>query len=123
MPRLAYSSVMGLLKQITRRIKGRGGWAGRIRLTIAALIAVFVIAPFGLALIYRVAPVPATPLMVLRVFEGEGWSKTWVALDEISPYLPMAVVAAEDNRFCEHHGFDVEAIRPSSPARGWMPIV
>ena len=35
---------------------------------------------------------------------------SWVNLDRISPNLPLAVVASEDQKFPEHHGFDVEAI-------------
>ena len=35
---------------------------------------------------------------------------TWVDLDRISPNLPLAVVAAEDQKFPEHWGFDVPAI-------------
>jgi monofunctional biosynthetic peptidoglycan transglycosylase len=34
----------------------------------------------------------------------------WVELDHISPNLPLAVVASEDQKFPEHSGFDVEAI-------------
>ncbi len=35
---------------------------------------------------------------------------TWVSFDKISPYLPMAVIASEDNRFAEHNGFDFKEI-------------
>lgn len=35
---------------------------------------------------------------------------TWVDLTRISPNLPLAVVASEDQKFPEHWGFDVEAI-------------
>ena len=35
---------------------------------------------------------------------------SWVDLTRISPNLPLAVVASEDQRFPEHWGFDVEAI-------------
>jgi monofunctional biosynthetic peptidoglycan transglycosylase len=35
---------------------------------------------------------------------------SWVALDRISPNLPLAVVASEDQKFPEHWGFDVAAI-------------
>ena len=35
---------------------------------------------------------------------------TWVDLAQISPNLPLAVVASEDQKFPEHWGFDVEAI-------------
>ena len=34
----------------------------------------------------------------------------WVPLEEISPALPTAVMASEDARFLEHHGFDYKAI-------------
>jgi monofunctional glycosyltransferase len=34
----------------------------------------------------------------------------WVDLTQISPNLPLAVVASEDQKFPEHWGFDVEAI-------------
>jgi monofunctional biosynthetic peptidoglycan transglycosylase len=35
---------------------------------------------------------------------------TWADLTRISPNLPLAVVASEDQKFPEHWGFDVEAI-------------
>jgi monofunctional biosynthetic peptidoglycan transglycosylase len=34
----------------------------------------------------------------------------WVDLSQISPNLPLAVVASEDQKFPDHWGFDVEAI-------------
>ena len=34
----------------------------------------------------------------------------WVDLNQVSPNLPLAVIAAEDQKFPEHWGFDVEAI-------------
>jgi len=34
----------------------------------------------------------------------------WVDLNQVSPNLPLAVVASEDQKFPEHWGFDVEAI-------------
>ena len=34
----------------------------------------------------------------------------WVPLEEIAPSLPTAVMASEDARFQEHHGFDYKAI-------------
>jgi monofunctional biosynthetic peptidoglycan transglycosylase len=38
------------------------------------------------------------------------WRQHWVGLEQISPNLPLAVVASEDQKFPEHWGFDVEAI-------------
>ena len=68
-------------------------------------------------IIYRFMPVYVTPLMVIRsvqqVFSGDKptWKHTWVSFDKISPHLPMAVIASEDNRFAEHNGFDLVEIK------------
>ena len=34
----------------------------------------------------------------------------WVDWDQISPNLPISVIASEDQRFPSHHGFDLESI-------------
>ena len=54
--------------------------------------------------------------MVIRLVEQAGEGKPlkmahrWVPLDSISPYLPQAVWASEDQNFFKHSGFDFEAI-------------
>ena len=75
------------------------------------VVVVLAVAPVVVLLAYRVVPVPATPLMVIRTVEGEGWSRDWVPLAEISPHLPRAIIAAEDNLFCEHAGIDWQAVQ------------
>jgi monofunctional glycosyltransferase len=80
------------------------------RILLIGLLIVL-LAPPVLLLIYRFLPVPITPLMVIRLIEGEGLDRTWVPLAAIAPALPRAVVAAEDNRFCEHFGFDWQALQ------------
>ena len=62
--------------------------------------------PLCLILTYRFLPPPVTPLMVIRLVEGQGLARDWVSWRDISPNLKQAVVAAEDNLFCEHGGFD-----------------
>ena len=74
----------------------------------AALLAL-VFGPVILLVLYRVVPPPITPLMVIRLFEGEGINKEWTPLEEMQPSLPKLVIAAEDNTFCSHWGFDLEA--------------
>ncbi|MCB0454279.1 MAG: monofunctional biosynthetic peptidoglycan transglycosylase [Aequorivita sp.] len=64
-------------------------------------------------LIYKFVPVPYTPLMAIRAMEGDENYQTrhdWVPIDEISPYLQLAVICAEDQTFLSHSGFDREAI-------------
>ncbi len=79
------------------------GWAVRVCLALALAVAAIVLA-------YRFVPVPLTPLMVVRSAEGAGLDKNWVAYDQLSPNLRRAVIASEDARFCQHHGFDFQAI-------------
>jgi monofunctional glycosyltransferase len=43
------------------------------------------------------------------IFDGP-IEQRWLPLDAISPNLVRAVIAAEDDKFCSHHGFDMEAI-------------
>ncbi|MDN3723043.1 monofunctional biosynthetic peptidoglycan transglycosylase [Aequorivita sp. SDUM287046] len=64
-------------------------------------------------LLYKFVPVPYTPLMAIRAIEGDENYVThhdWVPIEEISPYLQLAVICAEDQTFLSHDGFDREAI-------------
>jgi monofunctional glycosyltransferase len=76
-----------------------------LRAALAVMLAIAL-----LIALYRFVPVPLTPLMVLRWIEGEGLEKQWVDYDQLSPNLRRAVIASEDARFCQHHGFDFDAI-------------
>lgn len=68
--------------------------------------------PLVLIVAYRFVPPPITPLMVIRLIQGQASHHQWVALDAISPALAHAVIASEDNRFCEETlGFDIDALR------------
>ncbi len=70
---------------------------------------------------YRFIPVYITPLMIIRALHTVGndvqkarerhWKHHWVAYDEISEWMPKAVVASEDGHFYEHHGFDFQQIK------------
>ncbi|HEY0837134.1 MAG TPA: monofunctional biosynthetic peptidoglycan transglycosylase [Azospirillum sp.] len=62
------------------------------------------------ALLYRVVPPPATPLMLIRAVGGAGMAKDWTPLERLSPHLVRAVIASEDTKFCGHAGFDWAAI-------------
>ncbi len=68
-------------------------------------------------LFFRFVPIPLTPLMLIRCIEQKSdgkdmkLKKDWVSLDKISSAMPLAVIAAEDQKFEEHFGFDLEAIK------------
>ena len=91
--------------------KRTGGRLGRFFRNLVIVLLVLVVAgPVVSVLAYRVLPVPITFLMVERLFEGKGLDHRWRSIGEISPALTRAAIAAEDARFCEHHGFDIDAI-------------
>jgi monofunctional biosynthetic peptidoglycan transglycosylase len=80
------------------------------RLVMRAIGLFLLISVFWTAL-YAWMPVPVTPLMVIRLVQGHGFSKDWVSYDQISPNLPRAAIAAEDSGYCAHRGFEWEAIQ------------
>ena len=51
-----------------------------------------------------------TKLYEQRALEGETIRRQMVSIDDISPNLVLAVIAAEDTRFCQHSGVDRDAI-------------
>jgi monofunctional glycosyltransferase len=89
----------------------RGGRVRRGLRWLGRAIVLFIGVTVIVTAIYRIVPPPLTPLMVIRLFDGNWISKDWVSYDDISPNLASAVIAAEDSGFCEHWGFDLEAIQ------------
>lgn len=81
-----------------------------LRWLVRAVVA-FLLGPPVVILLFRFVPVPLTPLMLLRLAEGYGLHHEWVRYDRIAPALRYAVIASEDNRFCqERFGFDMGAL-------------
>ncbi|QFT76957.1 monofunctional biosynthetic peptidoglycan transglycosylase [Erythrobacter sp. THAF29] len=60
-----------------------------------------------LVVLFKWVPIPVTATMLM---DENGITKDWESLDNIDPNLVAAVIAAEDSKFCEHWGFDTEAI-------------
>lgn len=94
----------------SRRSLPRRRRMGVLTKVAVILIALGFVVPVALIAIYGVVSPPLTPLMVIRSLEGQGLAWEWVSLEEISPHLPAAVIAAEDNNFCRHDGFDWDQI-------------
>jgi monofunctional biosynthetic peptidoglycan transglycosylase len=88
-----------------RKRKGRGflGWLWRIILGLFLLSILWVLA-------YRFVPPPVTATMLGDLFAGRGIEKDWMSLDEMDRDMVRAAIAAEDSKFCQHSGFDFEAI-------------
>ncbi|MCH2197469.1 MAG: monofunctional biosynthetic peptidoglycan transglycosylase [Flavobacteriales bacterium] len=67
----------------------------------------FIIFSVAWVLLYKWMNPPITALQIWQGSEKEG---EWVDLEEMSYQLPLAAIAAEDQRFPTHWGFDTEAI-------------
>jgi monofunctional biosynthetic peptidoglycan transglycosylase len=80
-----------------------------VRILLLILLALLVV-PYLLTPLYRIGH-PVSSLMAWRWVRGAPVTRHWIDFDAISPYLPRAVVAAEDAHFCKHHGIDWGALR------------
>jgi len=88
-----------------RRRKGRGFWGWLVRIILGLFLLSIL-----LVIIYRFAPPPITATMMGDVVAGRGLDKDWMSLDEMDRDMVRAAIAAEDGKFCQHNGFDFEAI-------------
>jgi monofunctional glycosyltransferase len=81
-----------------------------------ALIVILVVALCLLLLPYLITPFylfvrPVSTPMLRRWVTGARVERSWVPIDAMAQPLPRAVIAAEDARFCRHHGVDLGEIR------------
>lgn len=84
----------------------------RILVILRWVLAAFFASSILSVILYRFVPVYVTPLMVIRCVQDGTLTchHHWIPLAEISPHMPVAVMASEDQRFLLHHGFDYRAI-------------
>ncbi len=104
----------------TNTENSRSSFKRPIRLFFLSSIALF----FGITIIntifFSFINPGSTWLMILKHHqpkEQRGYTKikhSWVSLDEISPNMVLAVIAAEDNKFMEHNGFDWKSIKKAN---------
>lgn len=78
-----------------------------LRLTGKVLL-YFILFSLLWVLLYRFVPPPVTATMLM---DKNGITKDWEPLDRMDPDMARAAIAAEDSKFCSHHGFDTDAIQ------------
>lgn len=88
-------------------------WTRYVRYTGIALLSLWIFVVLWV-LFYRFADPPGSYLTFRDRQAGMEVDRRLVALDNISAHLPIAVMTAEDQRFCMHNGFDWEAIDKAS---------
>ena len=83
---------------------------------MALVVAVLLLVPVGAVLLLRWVDPPASSVMLQwRVAswwrdEPAALRQHWVDLERVAPVMALAVVAAEDQKFPHHFGFDFDAI-------------
>jgi len=83
---------------------------GRTAGWIVKLILAFLIVSVLWVVAYRFVNPPITFTMIGDIVAGRGAHKDWMPIDQIDRDMVRAAIAAEDSKFCTHHGFDFEAI-------------
>jgi monofunctional glycosyltransferase len=82
----------------------------RLGRLLGLILLILIAVPVVGVLLFAVVPPTPTILMLQQAAKGQGLDYRWRGLNDISPHLVNAAIAAEDARFCSHHGFDMEAI-------------
>jgi len=86
------------------------GFGGRIAGFVLKLVALALFASAALVLPWRWLPPPTSAFMLRERFTGRPVYQRWVPYPAISRNLVLCVIAAEDQKFAAHSGFDVDAI-------------
>ena len=91
------------------RLKGHSTLWRVLRIVVLVLIAV-VLLPYLITPLYAVVD-PVSTSMLWRRLTGARVERQYVPIARISPSLSLAVIVAEDGRFCSHHGVDLAELR------------
>ena len=80
-----------------------------VKLAIALLL-------FSILLVlpWRWLPLPTSSFMLQSIFQGgqiQLYDYRWKPYSEIAPDMALAAIAAEDQRFPSHHGFDIDSLK------------
>ncbi len=95
----------------------KSGLTAKIKRILFKVILWFLGLSIGLVVVYKFVPVWVTWTMLDRKMdaiandEESEIKASWISYNEISPEAGLSVVAAEDQKFPEHKGFDFEAMK------------
>jgi monofunctional biosynthetic peptidoglycan transglycosylase len=78
---------------------------------IKKIILFLAISHLTYVILLRFIDPPVTITQVGSLLSGNGFKRTHVSLDEMSTAAKLAVLAAEDQLFPDHNGFDIKGIK------------
>jgi monofunctional biosynthetic peptidoglycan transglycosylase len=82
----------------------------RLARVLLVVVLIVLLLPYLLVPIYRFIDPVSVP-MLWRWMTGARLARTVLPIGRMAPILPATVIAAEDARFCNHHGVDLGEIR------------
>ena len=93
-----------------RRRRDTRSWPRRIIGWIVKLVVAFFLISILWVVAYRFINPPITATMVADLVAGRGATRDWMPISQLDRDMVRAAIAAEDSKFCQHNGFDFEAI-------------
>jgi monofunctional glycosyltransferase len=100
----------------------------RVAWAVSVAVLIVLLLPYLMVPVYGVVT-PVSTLMLARWLTGRNVVRSYMPIDRLAPALPLAVLVAEDDRFCSHHGIDWHEINVAiaqadgiSEARGGSTI-
>ena len=99
----------------------------RLIRAVAQIFLWWLVFQIAMVILFAFVNPPTNFYMASESWRLGGVRQDWVPIEDISPHMARAVVAAEDADFCQHWGFDLTAIRAvvnsgSSRVRGASTI-
>ena len=98
------------------RVQPRRSWQTRVRFTLLTLVLFGLCVPMVFVLPLRWISPPTTAFMLRHRVAVGGYVVSssryrWTDWDHMSSHVAVAVIAAEDQKFLDHHGFDAQSIQ------------
>jgi monofunctional biosynthetic peptidoglycan transglycosylase len=113
---MAIQAVSGERTRKRSKRRHRHPWLRRVARLLLLLAAIVLFS----IVVFRFVNPPITPVMLVEKLKGNTLRRDWVPLEDISPQLPLAVIASEDGRFCVHWGVDWGAVRDAVKEGGGL---
>jgi monofunctional biosynthetic peptidoglycan transglycosylase len=90
--------------------KRKASFIRRLLGWLVKLVMAFILISVLWVLAYRFVNPPVTFNMIGDIIHGQGAHRQWMPITQVDRDMVRAAIAAEDSKFCSHHGFDFEAI-------------
>src|SRR5581483_2759359 len=89
---------------------GKKGGLRRVLRAVLVLVLILILLPYLITPFYAGGR-PVSTVMLWRWLTGAPVERFYEPLSRISPRIALAVIVAEDGRFCTHYGIDLAEIR------------